>query len=280
MKFGAYMFPTDYSMTPVELGRALEERGFESLFFSEHTHIPVSRRTPWPGGDELPKMYYDTLDPFVALTAAAVATERLKVGTAVCLVVERDPIITAKEVSSIDQLSGGRMIFGVGGGWNLEEMEHHGTDPARRWKLMRERVEAIKLIWSTSKPEYHGEFVRFDPIYQWPKPVQKPHPPVLVGGNGPNALKRVVAYGDGWMPIPGRGGINLGERITELGRLAEEAGRGPLPVTVFGAQPTVEAVEQLAAWGVERALFSLPSAKGDEVLPLLDEQAKLVERYP
>ncbi len=278
MKFGAFIFPTDYSIGPVELGRACEERGFESIFFPEHTHIPASRRTPYPLADELPKQYSHSLDPFVALGAVAAVTERLKLGTGVSLVVERDPIVLAKEVATLDLLSGGRVILGVGAGWNHEEMENHGTDPSRRFKLVRERIEAMKRIWTEDEAEYHGEFVDFDPIWQWPKPVQKPHPPVLLGMNPRNALRRVARYGDGWMPNvinPER----FGERIAELNRLAEEYGRGPLPVTMFGAAPNEEAVERFAALGVERCIFGLPDAPADEVLPLLDGQAKLIEQF-
>ena len=204
MKFGASIFLTDYAIGPVELGQACEERGFESLFFLEHTHIPTSRRTPYPGGDELPKQYADTLDPFVALGAIAATTERLRLGTGITLVIERDPIVLAKEVATLDLISGGRVLFGVGGGWNREEMENHGTDPTRRWKLLRERIEAMKALWTEDEPQYHGEFVDFDPVWQWPKPVQKPHPPILLGNAGEGALRRAVSYADGWMPIGGR----------------------------------------------------------------------------
>ena len=229
MKLGIAMFTTDYSVDPVTLARLVEERGFESLFFPEHTHIPVSRKTPYPAGGELPREYSHIYDPFVALAAAATATERIKLATGICLVIERDPIVTAKEVASLDMVSGGRFLFGVGAGWNLEEMENHGTNPKRRFSIMRERIEAMKAIWTQDEAEYHGEHVDFDPIWSWPKPVQKPHPPILVGGNGEKVLERVVAYGDEWMPNPQRG---VRERIAELQRLAEEAGRGPIPVTL------------------------------------------------
>src|ERR671926_1362353 len=194
MKFGVTMFPTRYSIGPAELARAVEERGFESLFFPEHTHIPISRRSPWPGGADLPPEYRETLDPFLALTAAATVTERILLGTGICLVVERDPITTAKEVATLDLLSGGRVLFGIGGGWNREEMENHGTDPKVRFAVMRERIEAMKAIWAEDEAEYHGRHVDFDPIWSWPKPRQRPHPPVLVGGLGEKVLDRVVAY--------------------------------------------------------------------------------------
>ena len=279
MKFGVTMFPTDYAIGPAELARAVEERGFESLFFPEHTHIPTSRRTPWPGGAELPGEYSHTLDPFVALSAAATATERLRVGTGICLVVERDPITLAQEVASLDFLSGGRFLFGIGGGWNLEEMENHGTDPAQRWKLLRERVQAMKAIWMQDEAEFHGRFVNFDPVWSWPKPLQKPHPPILVGGNGPHTLQRVLEYGDGWMPIPGRDQTPLSDRIAELNRMAADAGRDRIPVTVFGGSPRPEIVRHYAEAGVERCVFWLPPAPADEVLPVLDRHAGLAKSF-
>ena len=277
MKFGVYMFPTDYAIDPVSLGRAVEGHGFESLFVPEHTHIPASRRSPFPGGGELPKEYSHTLDPFVALGAVAAATERLMLGTGICLVIERDPITLAKEVASLDFISGGRVLFGIGGGWNREEMENHGTDPSRRWKVLRERIEAMQQIWTEEAAEYHGEFVDFDPIWQWPKPVQKPHPPVIIGGDGANTLPRVVRYGDGWMPI-GRYG-DLRGRIEELNRLSAEAGRADIPVTIFGAAPKPEVIDAYAEAGVERLLFHLPPAPRDEVLPLLEQRAELARQH-
>src|SRR5919201_4329778 len=217
MDFGLAIFPTDYAISPPDLGRMAEERGFESLWFPEHTHIPASRETPWPGGGELPREYSHTLDPFVALSAAAVATERLLLATGICLVVERDPITTAKEVSSLDQLSGGRFLFGVGAGWNVEEMENHGTDPGQRFDVMHERVEAMKVIWTQDEASYNGRFVNFDRIWSWPKPAQRPHPPIIVGGNGRRVLERVVAYGDEWMPNRIGSPDELGDRIDVLG---------------------------------------------------------------
>ncbi len=277
MKFGVYMFPTDYAIDPVSLGRAAEGHGFESLFVPEHTHIPTSRRSPFPGGGELPKEYSHTLDPFVALGAVAAATERLMLGTGICLVIERDPITLAKEVASLDFISGGRVLFGIGGGWNREEMENHGTDPTRRWKVLRERIEAMQQIWTEDAAEYHGEFVDFDPIWQWPKPIQKPHPPVMIGGDGGNTLQRVVRYGDGWMPIGRRADFKA--RIDELNRLAAAAGRADIPVTIFGAAPKSEVIDAYAEAGVERLLFHLPPAPRDEVLPLLEQRAELVRQH-
>src|SRR5437667_8341523 len=204
MDFGAAMFFTDYSIAPHELGQALEARGFESVWAPEHSHIPTSRATPFPQGGELPKKYSEAMDPFVSLTAAAVATTRLKVGTGVCLVAQRDPIQTAKLVASIDQVSGGRFLFGIGGGWNAEEMADHGTAFATRFKLMRERIAAMKEIWTKPEAEYHGDLVDFPPMMAWPKPVQKPHPPVIVGGAFPYAARRALSYGDGWNPDASR----------------------------------------------------------------------------
>ncbi len=279
MRFGAFMFPTDYSISPVDLGRALEERGFESVFFPEHTHIPTSRETPYPGGGDLPKEYADTLDPFVALAATAAVTQRLRLATGIALVPQRDPIHLAKEVATLDRISDGRAILGVGAGWNIEEMRDHGADPARRFRIMRERIEAVKTLWTEKTPEYHGEFVDFPPSYQWPKPVQQPHPPILVGGNGPNVLKRVVAYGDGWLPNRMRSPEVLKERIDELQRLAAEAGRAPIPVSLFGVAPDPGAVEAVMKIGVERAIFPLPPRPAEEVIPLLDRQAKVMEQF-
>ena len=203
MKFGVAMFATDTAIPPAELGKAVEERGFESLLFPEHTHIPASRQSPWPGGGELPPEYFHCMDPFVAMAQAFAVTRNLKCGPGICLLVERDPIVLAKEVASLDHVSGGRVLFGIGGGWNREEMENHGTDYTRRWKLLRERMEAMKAIWTEDEATYHGEFVNFDAIWSWPKPAHKPHPPVLVGGNGARTLQRVVRYGDEWMPLAG-----------------------------------------------------------------------------
>ena len=269
MKFGVQMFPTDYAIPVTELARACEDLGFESLFFPEHTHIPTSRRTPWPGGAPLPMEYSHTLDPFVACGAAAAVTKTLRVGTGICLVMQRDPVTLAKEVASVDFLSGGRFLFGIGGGWNEEEMENHGTKPALRWKILRERILAMKEIWTNDEAGFHGQFVNFDPIWSWPKPIQKPHPPILVGGAGPRTLDRVVEYGDGWMPIGGRTGAVLGEKIQELQHMAKAAGRGPIPVTIFGAGPSREAIEAFAAMGVERILFGLRPEPAEKAIPAL-----------
>ena len=276
MKVGVLTFPTEYSVQPAELARMVEEHGFESLFVAEHSHIPVGRATAYPGGGELPREYSHTYDPFVALTAAAAATSELRLATGICLVVERDPIHTAKEVATLDRISGGRFMFGVGAGWNREEMQNHGTDPRTRFSLLRERVEAIKAIWASDEAEYHGEHVDFDPIWQWPKPLQEPHPPLLLGGNGPKVLGRVVDLADEWMPNWGlQSHEELFARLEELRGLAAEAGRDPIPVTVYAARAKAEVLEELAAAGVERTVLWIPPAPRDEVAPRLERLASL-----
>jgi probable F420-dependent oxidoreductase len=277
MLFGVVMFATDYAIRPDELAKALEERGFESLWLPEHTHIPASRRSPFPGGPNLPKEYWHAYDPFIALTLAAGATTRLRLGTGICLVVERDPIITAKEVASLDRLSGGRFLFGIGGGWNAEEMENHGTDFKRRWRVLRERVLAMKEIWTREDAEFHGEFVRFDKIWSHPKPLQQPHPPIIMGGDGPTTFDRVVEFADGWMPIA-RPGQNPLEKLPALRRRLEQAGRDPKGVTVsvFGVKPDKAAIDTLKGAGIERAIFFAPSKGRDAVLPVLDSYADLI----
>ena len=277
MKYGLAMFPTDYSMRPDEFARAAEQRGFESVFFPEHTHIPTSRKTPYPAGGELPKEYSHTHDLFVALAMAGAVTRTLKLGTGICLVVERDPIVLAKEVASLDLLSGGRVIFGIGGGWNVEEMAHHGTAFATRWKLLRERIEAMKAIWQNEAASYRGDLVCFDPIWSYPKPAQKPHPPILLGGHGPKALDRVVAYCDGWMPI-GLRPKTLREAWAALRAKAEAAGRDPrtISVSLFWAPADEALLAEYAAAGVERVIFPIPPAPADEVLPKLDGYATLI----
>jgi len=277
MDYGVVMFPTEYAIQPDELARALEERGFESLWVPEHTHIPASRRSPFPGGGQLPKEYWSAYDPFVALMAAAGATRRLRLGTGICLVIERDPIVMAKEVATLDRLSNGRVIFGIGGGWNAEEMEHHGTQFKSRWRLLRERVLAMKEIWTKDEAEYHGEFVNFDKIWSLPKPVQKPHPPVLMGGDGPTTFDRVAEFCDGWMPIM-RPGRNPVEKIPALHERLKRAGRDPrsVPVSIFFAPPKKQDLDALAAAGVSRAIFGLPSESREAVLPRLDAYAAVI----
>jgi probable F420-dependent oxidoreductase len=279
MDFGAAIFFTDYSMGPAELGRALEQRGFDSLWAPEHSHIPLSRQSPFPAGGDLPKKYYDVMDPFVTLAAAAAATTRLKVATGICLVVQRDPLQTAKEVASLDQISGGRFLFGIGAGWNAEEMRDHNTEFKTRFGLMQERVEAMKVIWTKSKPEYAGRFVNFPPMMTWPKPVQKPHPPVIVGGAFPFGARRALAYGDGWLPHARRPayGEVLGV-LPEFRKMAAEVGRTPeaVPITVFGVAEDADLIKRYRDAGVARIIFNLPAAKSDEVLPVLDRCAALM----
>jgi probable F420-dependent oxidoreductase len=279
VKFGLAIFPTAETIQPAAIGRLAESHGFESLWFPEHTHIPVSRDTPYPGGGELPDEYSRIYDPFVALTAAAAATERLIVGTGICLIVERDPITTAKEVATIDRVSGGRFVFGVGAGWNREEMANHGTEPKTRFSLMRERIEAMKAIWTEDDAEYHGRHVDFDPIWSWPKPLQQPHPPILVGGNSDGALDRVVALADGWIPNPETRLSELPGKISDLQRRAADAGRDPLPVTFYAVKPEAEALRRFADAGVDRAVFYLPSGPTDQVEAYVGHLAGLADGF-
>jgi probable F420-dependent oxidoreductase len=277
MKFGVAIFPTEAVQPPSEIAVMAEERGFECLLFPEHTHIPASRDSPWPGGAELPPHYSRTYDPFVALAAAAAATDRLLVGTGICLVIERDPITTAKEVASLDVLSGGRFLFGVGAGWNLEEMRNHATDPSTRFRLMRERIEAMKAIWTQDEASYAGQFVSFERIWSWPKPAQKPHPPILVGGDGPRVLDRVLAYGDEWMPNR-ISDEELAARIGELQSRAAEVGRERIPVTVVGTAPDAARIDRLAQAGVDRVVCWLPPESADAVEEGFDRYAGVMEQ--
>jgi probable F420-dependent oxidoreductase len=272
MKTGVAIFLTDETIGPAEVARLAEERGFDALFLPEHTHIPRSRLTPWPGGGDLPRHYWRSLDPFVALTVAAAATTRLKLGTGVALVIQRDPIVLAKEVATLDLLSGGRVEFGVGAGWNRDEIENHGTPYDRRFGILRERVEAIKALWTQETATYEGRYVQFHDVTQWPKPVQQPHPPVWVGGMGRKVFDRVLAYGDGWFP---NWDTDIEDRMAELSRRAEEAGRGRIPVTFFGAAEDRAQLERLQAAGVDRVLFYLPPRPADEVEAAADRIAAL-----
>jgi len=258
MDTGLAFFPTGDAIGPGALAALIEDRGHISLWFPEHTHIPAIRETPNPSGGELPRRYAHCLDLFVAMTAAAAATKRLRIGSGICLVIERDPIVTAKEVASVDHLSGGRVEFGVGAGWNREEMRNHGTDPKRRFSVMRERVEAMKEIWTQEEASYHGEHVDFDRIWSWPKPTQQPHPPVLIGGNGDKVLDRVLRYGDAWAPQHRHG--NAAQRIPELQRRAEEAGRGHIPVYICGVPADAKVLAEYEAAGADRVVRWLPSA--------------------
>jgi probable F420-dependent oxidoreductase len=267
MDSGIAYFPTHDGLDPVAIARLVEERGHRWLMFPEHSHIPASRESPWPAGGELPRKYSHTYDLFVALTAAAMATSRLRVGSGICLVVERDPIFTAKEVASIDHLSGGRFEFGVGAGWNREEMANHGTDPRRRMAIMAERVKAMQEIWTQEEASFHGEHVDFERIWSWPKPAQHPHPPILVGGNGPTVLDRVLDFGDAWMPNHSR---RVTEQMAELERRADEAGR-TIPVIVMSVPPKPKLLEIYEQAGAERVMFWLPSTRLAGVERALDE---------
>jgi probable F420-dependent oxidoreductase len=278
MKIGFYYFATHYAMPVAEVARALEERGFESLFLPEHTHIPISRRTPWPGGAELPRQYAHTLDPFVALAVAAAVTSRLRIGTGICLLTQRDPIVTAKEVATLDLVSNGRVEFGIGAGWNAEEMANHGTAFETRFRVMVDRAKAMRAIWTEEEAAYEGEFTRFEPIWQWPKPVQKPHPPILLGGESRHTMRRVMEFCDGWFPR-GRAFGDPAAEMAKLRRFADEAGRaiGTVSTTLFGATPEAAYLDRCRAAGVDRALLSLPSDERDKVLPMIDQYASFLE---
>ena len=274
MKFGVAIFPTDYAISMGELAPAAEQLGFESLWVAEHSHIPTNRLSPLPAGGELPKHYWHTMDPFIALSVAALASKTIRVATGICLLIQRDPIHTAKEVATLDAISNGRFIFGIGAGWNREEMGDHGTDFKTRWQLLRERVEACKAIWTQDVSEYHGEMVDFGPMWSWPKPVQRPHPPVILGGNGPKILERVVRYADGWMPNRG----DVIQRIPELQEMARAAGRGPIPVS-FYPKPGPAEIERLAAAGVERCIYYVPPDGRDPALASLEELGRMIRPY-
>ncbi len=276
MEVGTFYFPTDYGIDVAELAKALEERGFDSLYVPEHTHIPLSRRTPWPGGGELPKCYSHTHDPFVALAIAAAVTKKLKVGTGILLVPQHEPIATAKAIASLDQLSGGRFIFGIGAGWNEDEMSNHGVKYATRYKQMREHVLAMKDLWTKEAASYHGEFVNFDPVWSWPKPAQRPHPPILLGGESDHTLRRIVEYCDGWLPRT-RKGFDAAESMARLRRMAEQKGRDfkSLTVTVFGAPTNEGALDGYRKAGIQGALLSIPDLGRDDILRHLDKIAPL-----
>ena len=278
MRIGLFYFPTDYGVNIGELARAAEDRRFESLFLPEHTHIPKSRRTPYPGGGELPRAYSHTHDPFVALSFAAAATKKLLLGTGICLVPQRDPIVTAKCVASLDELSGGRFIFGIGGGWNVDEMENHGAQYETRFKLMRERILAMKALWTEDEATYHGQRVNFDPVWMYPKPRQKPHPPVLLGGSSDYTLKRVVEFCDGWLPIA-RPGFDPKQTVERLRQVASTANRdlSTLSITVFGAPAEKAALDAFREADIERALLAVPDLSRNEIMDLLDRRAPLVD---
>lgn len=281
MKFGICMFPTAYAMNPAEIGPALEARDFESLWVAEHTHIPCARKTPWPGGAELPKMYYDCFAPLPALTAAGATTTKLKLGTGIQLVAQHDPIVLAKEIATLDQITNGRFLFGVGGGWNEEELGNHYDFPfERRWKVMRERIEAMKAIWTEEKAEYHGEFVDFDPIFSWPKPVQTPHPPIHVGGAAPWGIKRALRYGDGWIPLAGRGDSDPIADARTFREMATEAGRDPdsMELTLYVAPSDTEQLAALRDAGYARVLFIALPLAGEEFEKMIDTYAETAQK--
>ena len=278
MDVGVFYFPVDYGINVAELAKALEDRGFGSLYVPEHTHIPLSRKTPFPGGGELPKRYAHTHDPFVALAFAAAATRKLKIGTGICLVPQHEPIVTAKAIASLDMLSNGRFIFGIGGGWNVDEMENHGATHKDRFRMMREHVLAMKALWTEEEASYHGQFVNFDPVWSYPKPMQRPHPPIVLGGESDHTLKRVVEYCDGWFPRT-RAGFDPVEAKARLAKAANEKGRDPksLTITVFGAPNKAEVLESYARAGIESALLAIPDGTRDEILAFLDKQAPLTK---
>ena len=276
MDIGVTLFVTDQSIRPDVLAREVEDRGLESVWYPEHTHIPVSRRTPYPGGGELAEEYKRTLDPFVAIAAGAAVTTRLGFGTGICLVAQRDPIVLAKEVATVDLLAGGRFSFGIGFGWNRDEMEDHGVDPRHRRSLGREKVLAMKALWTEDEASFEGDHVHLPPSWQWPKPVQRPHPPILIGGAaGPTLFRHVAEYGDGWIPI---GGAGVKDQLPVLRTAAEEAGRDPasIDVVIFAALGDPAKIDYYRSLGIRRTILNLPSAQADEVLPLLDQYAKLL----
>jgi probable F420-dependent oxidoreductase len=280
MDIGLSMFATDLAIQPAELAPEVEARGFSTLYFPEHTHIPTSRLSPWANGPVLPEEYKRTHDPFVALATAAALTERIQIGTSVCLVAERDPIVTAKQVASLDMMSGGRFVFGIGVGWNREEMEDHGVDPDRRRATVRDKVLAMKTLWTEDEAEYKGEFVSFSKSWSWPKPVQKPNPPIFMGGvGGPVTFRHIIEYCDGWFPFGYRGPI--GDKVAEMRVAAEKAGRDPDTVRIksFGPKSDPALLEEHAALGAEEAVLLLPPRGADEVLPVLDRYAEFIGKF-
>jgi probable F420-dependent oxidoreductase len=277
MQFGAIIFPTDRTIRIDRLAPELESHGFESLWVAEHTHIPLSRRTPYPGGGDLPEMYWRTMDPFVTLTAAATVTSTLKVGTGICLVNQHHPINVAKQTASIDHLSDGRFLFGVGVGWNEDEMEHHGVDPSKRRSTARERILATRALWTEEAASFDGEYVSFSPSASYPKPSQDPHPPILMGGGGgPVTFRHIVEYCDGWMPIGGRG--DPLEKLPLLHQMAEEAGRDPasIEIGIFGCPMRESDVEHFREAGVDRVIFWLPAEDPDTVMSAVEHGARFI----
>lgn len=279
MQFGAMMFPTDYAIDPVRLGQELEARDFDSVFFPEHTHIPTSRLSAFPSGGDLPEEYKHTIDPFVALGAIAATTTRLKLGTGILLVIQRDTITTAREVASLDHISNGRFLFGIGAGWNREEMGNHGTQFPKRWRLMREQMLAMKEIWTKDEAEFHGDLVNFDPIWQWPKPTQKPHPPIIIGGDGPKAIEALLEYGTGWIPRPQDRFAPLADRIADVNQRLAERGREPVPIWVFGAPLDPAKIEEFAQAGVGTCVFRLPPTGPDDALRAIEQCTEVMKHF-
>ena len=279
--FGLTVFCTDQSIDPATAARLAEDAGFSLLLFPDHTHVPADRSTPYPGGGELPQHYKRTLDPFVAATVAAVSTDHLRVGVGVCLVPAREPIGLAKEVASVDLVSGGRFVLGVGAGWNAEEIEHHGVRPRERWAVMREHVLAMKELWSSDLAEFHGDHVDFGPSWSWPKPVQRPHPPILVGGHGDGVLERVIDYGDEWLAMPAPGRAPLADRIVRLQELADRSGRTRPSVSVqaYGSPPPPAVIEQYLASGVDRIDIAVPHGGPDQMVTAIGSLGDLLGRY-
>lgn len=281
--FGVNMFPTDKAINPMELAKEAEARGFESLWFPEHSHIPSSRETPWgmrEGAPPLPEEYWRTHDQFIALGMAAAVTENIKLGTGITLVAQRDPIWLAKEVATLDALSGGRFLFGIGYGWNREELEHHGVKFSERRAVVRENILAMKEIWANDEASFNGDHVNLAPSWQWPKPTQTPHPPIILGGAaGPKTMKHIAEFCDGFMPIAGR--YEIGEQITQLKQVCEDNGRDPatLEFGQFGTPPKKAIIDSLIEAGLTRIVLSLPPADSDTVLPILDSHAEVMASY-
>jgi probable F420-dependent oxidoreductase len=279
MKFGITAFLTDYSIGPDELGREVEARGFDSLFVPEHTHIPSARKTPAPMGEPLPRRYSHALDPFVALTMVAAATQTLRIGTGICLVAQRDPFVLAKEVATLDLVSRGRFVFGVGFGWNREEIEHHGVPFAQRREVSAEKMRAMQQLWTKDDASFDGEYVSFEPSWSWPKPVQKPYPPTYIGGGpGDKLFAQAAAWADGWMPIGGRG---IKAALPRLHAAWERAGRDPATATVipFGSLPDAGKLEYFASLGIEEVVIGTDPGTRDEVLPVLDAHAATIASF-
>ena len=277
MKFGTMIYSTDYAMRPDTFAVACEERGFESVWLPEHTHIPASRQSPFPGGGDLPQDYWHLLDPLIGLTAAAIATDNIKLATGVCLITERDPIVLAKEVATLDLLSNGRFIFGIGAGWNAEEMENHGTAFGERWKVLEDRIEAMQACWTQEDSEYHGKHANFDAIWSWPKPVQTPHPPIVMGAASPWGRERVARYCNGWVPLPAQM-QNIDEEIADLNARLERHGRSPdeIEISFFWAPEDAGELKRFEDLGVDRAILACPAQGDDETLRVLDQHAALM----